>query len=817
MANGLFGINIAAPQLQQSRLAPAGVPDSTFIRPAQQQTGGNLKALADSLQGLNGALQNYGNATARQEQDPQSRANQEWIAKRQLMTTDQLREEARVGSPDGVRIREDALNSLLGEKANDDFRTRWTTFYNTEFDQTSGDAAAEYERMRQETAEALPNDLSKASFYRMTKEHFSSWMQKDTERKVENTMGEIDTAIVGSFRATIDDGLGIHKLTPQQAADAVFKKSSSNREFLGLDGKRQNDTIFKIAEEYALQGNEELARALLEGQRTGADGNKLPSLKSIPAYTDKVIKLLDQSGNIRDQNAKDGSFKVQVEDNDLIQRGAFTKAEADKRRAASPGIYSDTQLANMVDQSRRTRIAIEQKAEEERQRRERKQMSEREEGSVIAQAFSAMTNMNGADRIKDVEIVSPTGEGTRTLTRQTIINQVVNRFESHMADRTETLMQGGMSQEQAALQTNREKMTWYAANKIENDEWSSVLNGIAGRATVENLSERGNVSQKLLEQAELYRTLKAANSPYLSTLLTDKKSKEFLEAFDNAITFRRMSPEDAAFTAASYAAQDEKTKASVMINQSDAAKLAEDALRDIGADARGQNNAYVTARIASMSLSGFTDKEIKQNLQKELEDNYVTINGVMVADNRDLPDDFPELIEQELADRMEVYGKRLGLPEGDLYVTAESGQSKWLVMSKSLGGAIGSSMITPASLEARRNRRRMDQEAITKGMIEASDDKRAEYQQRYNDDIRRQKANIGRFSKRSGFLSQTIAKRLQDNLDSQLNGDREKFEGQLRVAIEDYRKKRDDASKRRMDFFRSLVPSVKIGGKTIID
>ncbi len=128
------------------------------------------------------------------------------------------------------------------------------------FDRSTGNAAAEYERMRSEYAERLPTEIARGSFYRLTGDHFRSWMEKDTEEKVSLAKQEVNTTVIASFRNSIDDAVSIHGKTPQEAAEIVFTKSAANRDFLDLWGQEQNDTIFRIAEEYALKGGAERAR-----------------------------------------------------------------------------------------------------------------------------------------------------------------------------------------------------------------------------------------------------------------------------------------------------------------------------------------------------------------------------------------------------------------------------------------------------------------------------------------------------------------------------------------------------------------------------
>lgn len=766
---GLFGSGVQAPQLRQVPLQPAGVPGSTFVRPQEVQTGGNLRALADALGGLNTALQNYGNVTAKQEQDPQSRANQEWIAKRQQMSIEDLRKEAAAGSADGVRVREDALFSLLGERANDDFRKRWTEFYNTEFDRTSGDASAEYERLRQEYASGLPNDLAKGNFYRLTKDHYSAWMQKDTEQKVEVAKQNIGTTIMDGFRNSIDDARGINGKDENEAAKIIFQKSAANRDFIGLSGQEQNDAIFELAREYALKGDEKMARALLEGERVGSDGKPLPALIKSSAYASKGLQLLEQAGAQRDQVWSKENLDAQVADNELIDRGAFNKAEADKRRGQAG--YPDDRLARMVAQSENNLQSIRNKAATKETQRALRLHSERQEQDVIGQAYVKMQTLGGVNDIEDVDIDSSSGEGKTTLTRNQIVNKVTSRFEDQMDDEQETLIAQGASPEEARKQIRGKKLTFYSVNRIENREWSDLLNGIAGRASVEGLLERGDNAAKMAEDAELYRELKASNPAYLSTLLTDAKSKDFLESYTNSVENRKLPPEEALHSASVWASQDERVKAGNIVGRKDAEQMAERLLGDIGADVRGPAFAHVLQRIQDVSANGATQRETRDLLKKELEDTTVVINGIMVQDNNDLPDDFPALVEKQLASSVPMLKSR-GIEDAeDLFIVPVSGQSKWAIYSKKLGFANTGIYITPQSLRAERAGIVRGQEELTRKMIRAADAERATYKKEYDASIAADRKEIDRWSKRTGFMSKGIAARLQQNLDQRLSRD----------------------------------------------
>lgn len=776
---GLFGTGAQVREISQTRIQPTGIPGSTFVQAPRREAGGNLRALAEALGGLNNSLQAFATIKQQNADDPQSRANREQIARLQQMSREQLVAEIKSGSLDGQKLQLDAAEVLLSERANDDFRRAWLDYYNTDFDRTSGDAAAEYERMRQEFAAGLPSEIAKGNFYQLTGDHFRSWMEKDTEEKVAYVKQEVNTTIVDSFRNAIDDAINANGKTAQEAAEIVFTKSASNRDFLGLSGQEQNDTIFRIAQEYALKGEEDIARALLEMPRKGADGSTIPPLVKIAGYTDKALTLIEQAGNQRDQMAKENGRKIFMEVDDKVLRGAFT--EADVEKLAGTGVYTDKELANKLDESKRNRLAIENRAATAQQKRALRRQSELEEAQVYSQAYSAMDSLGGIARIQDVEVSNPSGEGTRTLTKQTIIDEVVVMKEEDFEEHQETLIARGMDPETARVATNRMRVDWYAGNGLVNDEWANMLNGMAGRATTDTLLQKGEVSAYLKSSADLYRQLKAVNPAYLSTILTNKASKEFFDAYDMAVSQRRMPSDDALLYAAQWTAQPESVKAKSMVDHADAERIAASTLRSIGADPRASNHFYVMDRIATMSRNGATEREIRQRLEQEILETAVPINGMLVFANNDLPDDFPELIELELQARFEEMGARYGIEDpNDLYVVADGAESKWTVMSKSLRGPVGSAPITPRSLEAHRVRRRAEHEQLIREMARAKDAERAEYKRQYDAQIAQERARIEHWRRianssrrlRKSYAN-TIADQLQRNLDERLARDAE--------------------------------------------
>jgi hypothetical protein len=558
----------------------------------------------------------------------------------------------------------------------------------------------------------------------------------------------------------------------------VFAKSAANKTFIGLSGQEQNDSIFQTAQAYALAGDEDMARALLTTPRNG-----VPALSSIPAYADKAFSLIEQAGNTRDREVRKAGYDNFVKVDDMVRKGSFTDAEAQKFKGT--GVFTDEQLSSQVAASKSNLIQIQNKAAAEQAKRSLRETSEKQEDGTVAQAFNAMEHLGGINKLKDVEIVSPTGEGTKTLSRQQQIDRVVEMKEQGWNDAQEKLVNEGTDPAQARAQINRLRLDWYAGNKVDNRAWINTLNGIAGRASMDTLFQKGEVTEYLKDSAKLYRDLKASNPAYLSTFLSDAKSKEFLEAYDNAMSNRRMPEGDALLFAAHSTAQPEHMKAKSMIPFADADRLADRTLRDLGLDARSWNRQPILNRIASMSANGATEREVKDALEADLLDTAVPINGVLVPDHRDLPDDFPDLMQLELTKRFPEIAKQYGInDQNDLFIFPDGAEGRWYIGSKSHGGmpVNVADPITPRTLEAHRAERRDEQEQQVRKLAQARDAERVELKKQYDAAITEERQRIAFWQNASAnrrglrkTLAEGVAEKLQSNLDERLARDAERI------------------------------------------
>lgn len=590
---------------------------------------------------------------------------------------------------------------------------------------------------------------------------------------VSDTADHLGCTCLVSIGGNANDDMSVKGLPATDRAKAIFEASASNRTFLGMSGDEQNSTLFNLAKEFALKGDEDMVRELLMGTRVGADGKPLPSLSSIGRYSTDALSLVEQAGNIRDKKIQEDGFTTFSAVNSAVTGGTFTEVVAGKYRGT--GYYTDEELASKVQQSTNVRTAAEAKFIADQDRRAQRQASVNAENKVYSDAFSTMLYMKGLGRIKDVEIPNAEGTGTKTVTRTEILKQATVIFERQLATQATQAEQQGQSKEAIAQSQFSTRLNWYAANQLDNPEWSTALNGIAGMGTIESLLERGNVSAEIGQQAELYRQLQAANPAYLSTILTDNKSKLFLAAYDNAVTNRRMPLEAALHLAAQQVAAPDSVKVTSMLSPDKTRYIADRVLGDLGmVSDRSTNFANVLSQITDASVAGIPERQMYDYIKGQVENTSVSIHGMMVPDHRGLPKDFPELMEVELQAAFEVFGKGLGLPDAnDLYVVPVAGQSKWSINSKSLGGAPigGGAYVTPQSLQVQRNKKTRAHDALVLQMVQAEDAEKADYQARYDGDIADMRGQISKWRDRGGKLAPVIANYMQGVLDERLARD----------------------------------------------
>jgi len=691
---GLWGSGRQVHPLSQTPIQPAPVPRTPFVQAQRIETGGNLTKLAQSLSGFNQSLNNLANVNAREKADPNSRDNREWIAKRQQMTVEELREEVKNNTPNGIRVREDALNLLLAEPAAAQFKRDFWQFYNTEFDKTSGDVETAFEQYRQQYAATLPSEIARGNFYQKTNQFRNEILDKDQEQKVAYTVQQLGSALTDSFRNTIEDALSQGK-TPQEAATLVFSNGANWSDFMSLSPQDRDEAILSLAKEYALQGNETMVKALLETDR-GSLGKALIHEDSKLAIA--ALSLIKQAGAIHAQEKQDKDWRDIAAFNKHVREGTLDDELAEYFNQS--GSLSPARIGAGREQSDANREALLAKRQKSQTEQAALEHHHQERMAVVGAAYDALSDVNGIIRLQDVEIPNEKGTGTTTITKNQLVEEVVAIKEAAW----EAAIAQADDQGQALAIVTQERIKWYASNNIPNKRWEGQLHGLAARATTMDLSKGGLLVDHVKSVAGLYRDLKSSNPAYLDTIMPDGKTREFLESYSEALELG-MDEDTALLDASQMVARPDVEKRKVRLEPKARQQLVDDIAYSLGVDERSHH--VIEKKIERLSERGATPDIIRDRLQKDLERTGFVHNGVLIFNHRDLPPDFLPLVNDILKNQHEQYKESYGLPDNvdDLYIERDSSGSHWVIRSKQLAGMIvGSQAITAQSLADQRQK-----------------------------------------------------------------------------------------------------------------
>jgi len=702
---GLFGTGGNVPTLTKIALQPTGVPHVPHVQPQRYETGRNLTKLAQSLSSLNAGLNALAGVQAQEQAVKESQDDSLWIAKRQQMSLEQLRKEALGNTPDGNRARQDALNVLLAEKTSAAFRRRVGEFYHTEFDKTAGNWDEDYARLEQEFAASLgENDLAKGAFFELNKGFREQMFAADQTQKIEYTKQQIGTAVTDSFRNAIEDATMSGK-SPQEAAQFVFAKAAVHGDFMSMSPQERDETLFQIAQEYAIQGREDIVRALLEGNR-GELGQPL-----IKSHANQALKLINQAAAQTTQEKAHKDWQELYAFHTLVQNGELTPEHA-ARFEQSRQVTAEKFAAGLTqsDNNREHLLALQAK---EDAKREAKETYEREWTNLHWQVYEALERVGGIKDIEDSYIPNEQGAGVVRVSKSEIIANIVERKEAEWAQWIEDSIEQGGDEAQIRDQANQMRFKWYGSNNIPNEKWANQLSGIAARITTMDFSKEGD---ELVEHgrqvAKLYRDLKAANPAYLDTLIKDKNAREFLEYQADAMQEEGMSEKAALLAASQHIGLGDEEKLKRRVNAQEAQEIVENLASQFGLDER--SHVLLEGHVQRLAQRGGADKAtIVNKLTRDFERTMLVYHGVPIFNHRELPTDFLPLIDEVVSERFKQYGEEYGLPDvDDLYVEKDASGSHFVVKSKSLGGmVVGAEPINGETLAAARKQveqRRVD-------------------------------------------------------------------------------------------------------------
>jgi len=440
------------------------------------------------------------------------------------------------------------------------------------FDRNSGDIDAWFKQLMQEREGTLPpgegvrfgwNRMMQGFQERLYAEHDQYLQQRTLQANLDaahSAMYGIATeAIAGGERdpraihRRMQEALPriqqMHLLTPQQANAAAFSAARSIAE-QGIPGNPQLGL--------------DLAREMLLGERTGANGQRLPALGTSNEYahlTNQVIEAAEKRA-AELQRPLERETIVRFRDDALngrLDEEAATKFFADNPHVLGAGTQGH--LENLLVQNRnaadKAREA-QQRLADDIARRARSQASEDELNEFLRRRGDDGTLQGTPERMT---VLKPNGE-PHELRREALLDRARDNELARIAEwgrqqaaiENEVMDAGaprtGPSVEDRVFQRTFEFLN---RNGLKNPEWEGTLAGGYAAATPQAVAAAQ--PPPLLSQAvQLYENLEAKSPGMLERHLQTQSARDFYRVYRIARTSLRQDERQAMVTAMSATA-----------------------------------------------------------------------------------------------------------------------------------------------------------------------------------------------------------------------------------------------------------------------
>lgn len=665
--------------IREVGLRPQARPVDTYARPQQPNTGpSGLAQLAGALAQISPSLQNFIDTDAeRRKKEAEDRAarrigGMSFEEARSAVESGQMAEldnpwfKAAFMKQYGERLAYHRVNELTAE-------------YETNFDKENGDLDA---FIRERTAGDLEQYGDSPHFtgaYGNIMDQFgakanTSQAQYQTERVKEDTIGGVYDTFHGQARQMLEDGA-----SPEDVVNALRANYEGNRSLLHVDYREQDREMVRLAESFANEGNLDMARAILLGDRKGADGTVLGPLaanREFQADANRILNAAEREMfNVNEEVSRDRRFTFW----DQAREGKLDRDELMGWHRGNPGAFSEAQVQSLINQND---TYLEQEAAAAARGRQ-----ELELRAAARQAEEDLTtkNLDLAGRgmlpyIQEVTVPTEAG-GTRTVSveeqSRAVASEIVRRTEWKVDQGTAT------ADEAFAMQVDA-----FTGNNLVQPVWKSVLTAAPVAATQFNLSG-GDIPPALQDGVDLYMRLHAANPALLDKHISDANTRDFFESYRVATQIGQMAPEQAMQTAMMMASDPSKFQSTAVQQRFD---QIDSRVQDVTVGgfmgwfgSAPSNAGFVANEIGRLgkfyAQNGMGADAALDEAKKRFLATHTPVNGnyIYTAD-KNLPENFGELAESAIKTYVADFGEAEGVEASDLTIRPAANGNGWVIV-----------------------------------------------------------------------------------------------------------------------------------------
>jgi hypothetical protein len=357
--------------------------------------------------------------------------------------------------------------------------------------------------------------------------------QHQTEQAKLDTIGGVYDTFMGQARVMIQDGK-----SPEQIVSALRSKYEGNRSLLHIDYRDQDKEMVRLAEAFANEGNLDMAKAILQGERTGTDGTVLGPLSANREFQADSDRILNAARRQLQENNGEAAFDSRMDFNEQARDGKLDQDALIAHHQKNPGAFSDAQVLSLINQNTSFKQQQAELAAKNEQTLALQAQSRASEADLLQRNLDAAQSGRIA-YIEEGTVMTPSGD-TKTVS----VEDQKKAVAAEINKQSDWLLQKGKSPDEVFAR----QVEAFTANDLVNPKWKQVLS--AGPvASAQFTNSGGEIPAQLKDSTELYMRLLNANPRLLEKHITSARDRDWFEAYRMATQYSGQAPEQAMQTA----------------------------------------------------------------------------------------------------------------------------------------------------------------------------------------------------------------------------------------------------------------------------
>lgn len=669
--------------LGERMLQPQARPVDTYSRPQQPNSGPN------GLQQLVGALATINPKLGQMAEEDEKRAQQDA----------QDRASKRIGGMTFEEAKAAVDRGDMTELQDPWFRATYMRQYGERLAyQRMNELSASYAQspdretmnMDQFVAKQMREDLdaygSDKHFTKSYTQLMSNYSQKagaaHAQYQSEQAVGEAKQGVYETFlgRARLMAGEG---KSPQEIAQALRGDYDGHKNLLGISFKEQDAEMVRVAEAFANEGNVDMAKAILHGERVGADGTKLGRLADNREFSQDANRILNTANSKLEANNGEAALDARMEFNEQARGGKLAQADLMAYHQANPGAFSDAQVISLINQSAGVQAQEAEQAAKSEQTLQLRANARTSENTLLQHNMDAAAQ-GRLPFIEEGTVLTDTGD-----TKKVSVEDQKKAVAAAIVSEGDWLAEKKQATPEQVFARNVEAFT---VNDLVNPKWEQVLAAAPVGAT-QFTNSGGEMPAQLKEGVELYMRLHNANPKLLENHIKDAGDRDFYEAFRMATQYAGAAPEQALQTATAMTSDPSKFQTTAVQQRFDeidqrvkSVKFGGDWYWAYQNKSAPNNIGYVANEIGRLgkfyAQNGLgTDKALDE-AKARFQATHTEVNGNYIyTAGKDVPKNFGELAGYALQKYADDFGAAEGGKEAsDLTIRPATNGNGWLIV-----------------------------------------------------------------------------------------------------------------------------------------